>query len=132
MRFKRVISDEVPEPGPGMWSNCKKVGEMVFISGLVAIDKNGEVVSPSDAYSQAYCIFSYINKYMKLAGGEMNDIAKMTIFLTDIRDRPKVLEARQKFFSDDFPCSTLVAVNALIDPRMLVEIEATAIVGASK
>ena len=62
----------------------------------------------------------------------MNDLAKMTIFLTDIRDRPAVLEARKKFFFDDFPCSTLIEVDALIDPRMLVEIEGMAVLGAGK
>ena len=130
MKFERIYADGVPEPKPEMWSNCKKFGDMVFLSGLVAVDADGQVVAPTDAHEQACCIFSYIQKHLEAAGGSVNDLAKMTIFLTDIRDRPAVLEARKKFFSGDFPCSTLVAVDALIDPRMLVEIEGTAILGA--
>ena len=130
MKFERVYAEGVPEPPPGLWSNCKKSGDTVFVSGLVAIDAKGNVVAPSDAHEQACCIFSYIQQYLEAAGGRMNDLAKMTIFLSDIRDRPAVLEARKKFFTGDFPCSTLVAVDALIDPRMLVEIEAIAILGA--
>lgn len=130
MKFERIYAEGVPEPAPGLWSNCKKSGDMVFVAGLVAIDADGNVVAPSDAHEQACCIFSYIQKYLEAAGGRMNDLAKMTIFLSDIRDRPAVLEARKKFFTGDFPCSTLVAADALIDPRMLVEIEAIAIIGA--
>ena len=132
MKFQRVFSDDVPEPDPGLWSNCKKFDNMIFVSGLVAVDNDGNVVAPSDAHEQACCIFTYIQKYIEAAGGQMNDVAKMTIFLSDIRDRPEVLDARRKFFTGDFPCSTLVAVDALIDPRMLVEIEAIAIIGAGQ
>tara|TARA_B100002052_G_C15620166_1_gene479314 strand:- start:87 stop:488 length:402 start_codon:yes stop_codon:yes gene_type:complete len=132
VKFERIYAEGVPEPGPGMWSNCKRSGDLVFISGLVAVSAEGEVIAPTDAYEQACCIFSYIQKHLEAAGGCMNDLAKMTIFLTDIRDRPAVLEARKKFFSDDFPCSTLIEVDALIDPRMLVEIEGMAVLGAGK
>ena len=129
-KFERVYAEGVPEPAPGLWSNCKKSGDLIFVSGLVAVDAEGEVIAPCDAHEQACYVFSCIQKYIEAAGGHMSDLAKMTIFLTDIRDRPVVLEARRKFFKGDFPCSTLIAVDALIDPRLLVEIEATAVLGA--
>ena len=132
MKFERVYADNVPEPKPGLWSNCKKSGNLVFLSGLVAVDAEGAVISPNDAHEQACKIFEYIQHYLESAGGNINDLAKMTIFLTDIRDRPPVLEARRKFFTGDFPCSTLIAVDALIDPRMLVEIEGIAVIGAGQ
>ena len=132
MSFERIYADGVPEPDPKLWSNCKKTGDLVFLSGLVAIDSEGKVISPNDAHQQACIIFEYIKSYLEAAGGHINDLAKMTIFLTDIRDRSEVLEARKKFFSGDFPCSTLIAVDALIDPRMLVEIEGIAVIGAKK
>jgi enamine deaminase RidA (YjgF/YER057c/UK114 family) len=65
------------------------------------------------------------------AGGCMNDVATLNIYVTDIKHRPAVLEARRAFFAGDFPCSTLVAVSALIDPGLLVEINAVAFIGAS-
>jgi enamine deaminase RidA (YjgF/YER057c/UK114 family) len=64
------------------------------------------------------------------AGGRMDDVASMNVYLTDMNNRPAVLEARRQFFSGDFPCSTLVEVSALIDPRLLVEINAVAFVRA--
>ena len=130
MKFKRIFANGVPEPASGLWSNCKVSGNLVFVSGLVAMDAEGDVIAPTDAGEQAIYIFSCIQKYIEAAGGRMGDLAKMTIFLTDIHDRPAVLEARRKFFCDDFPCSTLVAVDALIDPQLLVEIEAVAVLGA--
>jgi enamine deaminase RidA (YjgF/YER057c/UK114 family) len=62
----------------------------------------------------------------------MSDIASLNIFVTDMTHRPGVLEARRHFFTGDFPCSTLVAVSQLIDPDLLVEINAVAFIGANR
>ncbi len=132
MKFERIYAEGVPEPAPEMWSNCKKSGDLVFFSGLVAVDSDGQVIAPTDAHEQACRIFSYMQKHLEAAGGCIDDLAKMTIFLTDMRHRPAVLDARKKFFSGDFPCSTLVEVDALVDPLMLVEIEGTAVLGAAQ
>lgn len=132
MKLERVYAKAVKEPDPGLWSNCKRLGNQVFVSGLVALDNDRNVVGPSDPYEQAYYILSCIKAYLESAGGGINDVAKMTIFITNMRDRPAVLEARQQFFTGDFPCSTLVAVDALIDPRLLIEIEAVAFIGAGQ
>ena len=128
LKRHRIVVQEIPEPAPGLWSNCIKVGEQVFIAGLVAFD-NGETVAES-AGEQADYIFSAISKYMEAAGGSLADIATMTIFVTDLDDRPAILESRRRAFSGDFPCSTLIKVSGLIDPRLLVEINAVGIVGS--
>ena len=129
MKLQRVYAKGVPEPPPGYWSNCKKAGNLVFLSGLVALDENKKVIAPADACEQASYIFSCMSKYLESAGGGINDLAKMTVYLTDIRDRPAFYEARQRFFEGDFPCSTLIEIGALIDPRLLVEIEGIAVLG---
>lgn len=131
MIIERVFSEKVAEPQPGLWSNCLKVGNQVFLSGLVAL--NGDsVVAKGDSHGQAVYIFDAIRNYLTQAGGAMSDVVALNIFVTDMRVRPGVLDARRKFFTGDFPCSTLVAVSELIHPDLLVEINATAFLGAGQ
>jgi 2-iminobutanoate/2-iminopropanoate deaminase len=127
MPFSRVVADGIAEPPPGLWSNCLKSGNQVYIAGLVALDNDGKVVGPDDSEAQADFIFSSMRKYIEAAGGSTADIVTMTIFVTDMKHRPGVLAARKRYFSGDFPCSTLVAVDALIDPGLLVEINAVGV-----
>jgi len=131
-KIDRVTVGSVPEPPPGSWSNCLRVRDQIFLSGLVAQDGRGGVIGEGDSFAQASYIFECIRDYMEGAGGSMSGIVAMNIFVTDMKHRPGVLDARRKYFSDDFPCSTLVEVSALIDPRLLVEINATGFVGASE
>ena len=130
MKFERIRSPKVPEIEPGSLSNCKKAGDQVFISGLISWDENMEVIGKSDAYLQAKTVFSYMKALIEAAGGKMNDIAKITVFLTDMRYQPDVWQARREFFTGDFPCSTLVCVSHLFKPDALVEIEAVGVIGA--
>jgi 2-iminobutanoate/2-iminopropanoate deaminase len=127
MSFQRIVVEEIEEPPPGFWSNCLKTEDHVYIAGLVALANDGSVVGRDDSEAQADFIFGSMQKYMAAAGGSLGDIITMTIFVTAMTHRPGVLAARRKHFSGDFPCSTLVAVSALIDPDLLVEINAVGI-----
>ena len=132
MKMERVYSDDVAEPEPGLWSNCKRLGNQVFLSGFIALDNDGNIRGANDPYEQAHFIFSNIKHYLEAAGGKMEDFIKINVYLTDMRQRPGVLKARREFFSGDFPCSTLVGVTSLFDPRALVEIEAIGFIGAGE
>src|SRR5580658_9167422 len=112
----RATSPEVPEPQPGTWSNCLVVGGVAYLAGMTA---RGD----GDEYAQAKAIFTKIRHLVEAAGGGMSDIVKVTIFVTDIKNREKVWKARQEFFTGNFPASTLVQVAALADPSITVEIE---------
>src|SRR5512144_1299332 len=127
---KRVSSPQVPEPPPGTWSNCVVVGNQVFIAGMVARDGD-KVLGGNSMYEQARAVFAKIKHLMESAGGHMDDIVKVLIFVTDIKRREEVWKARREVFSGDFPASTLVEVSALAAPDLLVEVEATAILGAA-
>ena len=120
----RATSSEVPEPQPGTWSNCLVVGGVAYLAGMTARE--------GDEYAQAKAIFTKIRHLVEAAGGTMADIVKVTIFVTDIKQREKVWKARQEFFTGNFPASTLVQVAALADPSIKVEIEAVAHIGASR
>jgi enamine deaminase RidA (YjgF/YER057c/UK114 family) len=126
----RVVSPSVPEPPPQRWSNCLRVGDMVFVSGMVARGADGRIEG-SDEYEQARVIFARIRHLVEAAGGKVDDVVKVTIFVVDIRNNTKVWKARAEVFSGDFPASTLVEVRALATPEILVEIEAIAVVGSS-
>jgi len=125
----RVSSPQVPEPPPQTWSNCLVVGHQVFIAGMTA--RTGTAVVGGDSmYEQAKAIFAKIKHLMEAAGGKMDDVVKVLIFVTDIKRREEVWKARREVFSGDFPVSTLVEARALAAPDLLVEVEATAILGA--
>jgi enamine deaminase RidA (YjgF/YER057c/UK114 family) len=121
----------VPQPKPRSYSNCKKVGDSVFISGMVAWDDEFQPIGGSSAYEQAKVIFDYMKKLMQAAGGTIDDIVTMTVFTTDMRHQPGFWKARAEFFSGDFPCSTLVAVHSLFLPELVIEVNATGVLGSS-
>jgi enamine deaminase RidA (YjgF/YER057c/UK114 family) len=131
-RMRRVTSPHVPEPPPGTWSNCKVVGERVYIAGLVSGYAGGVIAGGADTYQQARLIFAKMRHLVEAAGGVMDDIVKVTIYVTDISRREEVWRARAEVFSGDFPCSTLVQVAALAVPGLLVEIDAEGFLGASR
>jgi 2-iminobutanoate/2-iminopropanoate deaminase len=83
-------------------------------------------------YGQAKAIFGKIKHLMEAAGGTMDDIVKVQIFVTDIKRREEVWKARREVFTGDFPVSTLVEVSALAAPELLVEVEAIGVLGAGK
>lgn len=132
MKIERVTSPHVVEPPPGRWSNALRVGDMLFISGMVSRANDGTTIEGRDEYEQAKVIFGKIRHLVEAAGGAMADVVKMTVYVVDIRNNTAVWRARQEFFSRDFPCSTLVEVRSLATPEILVEIEAIAWIGAGK
>ena len=127
---QRMNSPHVAEPPPQTWSNCLVVGHQVFTAGMTA--RTGtEVVGGSSMYEQARAVFTKLKHLIEAAGGHMDDVVKVNIFVTDITRREEVWQARREFFTGDFPVSTLVEVSALAAPALLVEIEAVAILGAA-
>jgi enamine deaminase RidA (YjgF/YER057c/UK114 family) len=132
MMIERITSPEVAEPPPGRWSNALRVGDLLFVSGMVSRAPDGIAIQGSNEYEQAKIIFGKIRHLVEAAGGAMSDVAKMTIYVVNIKQNTEVWRARQEFFTGDFPCSTLVEVRSLAAPEILVEIEAIACIGAGK
>ena len=126
----RVTIPNVAEAGPGLWSNCIRAGDMLFISGQVARPlEGGKTLVGSNEYEQAKQIFTRIKLICEGAGGSMDDVVKLTIFMVNIKNNTEVWRARREFFTGDFPASTLVEVRSLAGPETLVEIEAVASLG---
>jgi len=130
-RTKLPVPD-VAEAGPGLWSNAMRAGDTLYISGQVARPfEGGTGMVGKGEYDQAKQIFSRIERIIKAAGGTMDNLVKMTIFVVDITKNTEVWRARREFFTGDFPASTLVEVRSLAKPDVLVEIEAVAWLGGS-
>ena len=127
---QQINSPHVPEPPPQTWSNCLVVGNQVFIAGMTS-RTGAEVIGGPSMYEQARAIFTKIRHLLEAAGGHMDDIVKVVIYVTDIKRREEVWQARREFFRGAFPVSTLVEVSALAAPELLVEVEAIGILGAA-
>jgi enamine deaminase RidA (YjgF/YER057c/UK114 family) len=128
---RRVSSPHVPEPPPGTFSRAIQVGHQLFVAGMTAHGPQG-VEGGDSMYDQSRAVFTKIAHLVKAAGGTMNDVVKMTGFITDIKRREEYLRARRDFFTADPPASTLVEVTALAAPGLLIEVEVQAIIGSSR
>jgi enamine deaminase RidA (YjgF/YER057c/UK114 family) len=128
-RKQRFISPQVAEYPPGHWSNCIRVGDVIYVSGFTARANDLKTIQGQDAYEQSKVIFTKIRHCLETAGAKMSDVVKMVIYVTKMKDNKDVWRARQEFFTGDFPTSTLVQVAALGTPDILVEITVEAIAG---
>ena len=131
MKKTRITSPEVREPAERMWSNCLRIDDQIFVSGLTARGSDGQTIDGVNEYEQSVVIFTKIKNLVEAAGAKMDDVVKMTIYVTNMAENHQVWEARQEFFTGNFPACTLVEVSALAKPEILLEIEAIAISGCS-
>jgi reactive intermediate/imine deaminase len=102
----------------------------VFVSGCIAVDGDGRLVGGDDVVAQARQAFANVGAVLAAAGARFADVVKVTVFLTDIDDRPLVNPVRQELFGDARPASTLVEVSRLVVPGARIEVEAVAVVPA--
>ncbi len=106
-----------------------RVGDTVYVSGQVGFDPDGDIVGGDDMEAQARQAFANIRTVLEMAGATMNDVVKITAFLTDLDRYAGYSAARTETFPDKVPASTAVATPALVFPGLLVEIEAVAVIG---
>jgi enamine deaminase RidA (YjgF/YER057c/UK114 family) len=116
------------EPRVG-YSRAVRTGRFIAVSGSAAMDEDGQLVGEGDMYAQAKQCIEVIGAALERGGGRLSDVVRTRIFVTDIERWEEVGRAHQEAFGDVMPATSMVEVSRLIDPRMLVEIEADAIIG---
>jgi 2-iminobutanoate/2-iminopropanoate deaminase len=110
------------------FTDAVRAGDLLFVSGVVAVDADGNLVGGDDVVDQATQVFENMRAVLAAAGGGFEDVVKITIFLTDVDDRAKLNPLRQAAFGSARPASTLVEVPRLAVPGAKVEVEAVALV----
>jgi enamine deaminase RidA (YjgF/YER057c/UK114 family) len=122
------ISSGAPwEPIAG-YSRAVRVGQFIEVAGTTAVDAEGNFHGEGDVGAQTKYVLEKIQHAIEEAGGALEDVVRTRIFVTDREYMMEVAEVHGRFFGEIRPVSTGVEVGALIDDRLLVEIEATAIV----
>jgi enamine deaminase RidA (YjgF/YER057c/UK114 family) len=109
------------------YSRAVRLGNIIEVTGTVAVDENSNVVGKDDAYAQTKYIIEKIEKVLQQAGATLKDVVRTRMFVTDISQWEKYGRAHGEFFKDIKPCTSMIEVKGLIGPEYLIEIEATAI-----
>jgi 2-iminobutanoate/2-iminopropanoate deaminase len=115
----------LPEP-ISHYTDAVQAGEMLFISGCVPVDGAGRLVGEGNVVAQARQVFKNIGAVLAAAGAGFDDVAKVTVYLVDIGDRPRINPVRQEVFGDARPASTLIEVSRLAVDGARLEIDAVA------
>jgi enamine deaminase RidA (YjgF/YER057c/UK114 family) len=128
--FKRSnLQSGAPWEAQVSYSRAVRVGRFIAVSGSAAVGEDGQLVGEGDMYAQARQCIEVIGMALERAGGRLSDVVRTRIFVTDIDRWEDVGRAHQEAFADVMPATSMVEVSRLIDSRMLVEIEADAIIG---
>jgi enamine deaminase RidA (YjgF/YER057c/UK114 family) len=108
------------------YSRAVRVGERIYVTGTTATGENGEIVGKGDAYAQTVQVIRNIDKALKALGTGLENVVRTRMFVTDISRWEEYGRAHGEFFREIMPATTMVEVSKLIDPDMLIEIEADA------
>jgi 2-iminobutanoate/2-iminopropanoate deaminase len=127
MTREEIRAEGLAEP-ISHFTDAVRAGGLLFVSGIVAVDAEGNLVGGDDVVAQTRQVFENMRAVLAAAGCGFGDVVKVTIFLTDVDERPKINPMRQEMFGSARPASTLVEVPRLAVPGAKVEIEAVALV----
>lgn len=109
------------------YSRAVRIGNQIFVAGTTAVDETGTVIGEGSPAQQAFFIYQKIDRALRQAGASLNDVVRVRTFVTDIGRWEEVARVQGEALADIRPAATLVQVTALVDPRLLVEIEVDAV-----
>jgi len=123
----RVFSGAPWESRVG-YCRAVRAGRNVYVSGTAPVDRDGGVAAPGDAYGQARRCLEIVVEALERLGARPSDVVRTRMFVTEARRWEEFGRAHREFFGAAPPATTMVEVKSLIDPRMLIEVEADAVV----
>jgi len=123
----RISSTAVWENKVG-YSRALRAGCHVYVTGTTAFNEDGDILFPNDAYKQTKQAILNIEKALKKSGASLNDVVRTRMFVTNIDLWQEVGKAHAEFFGEIKPATSMIEISRLIDPKMLVEIEADAVI----
>ena len=127
--MRRNIRSDAPWESAFGYSRAVRIGSHVSISGTAAVDAQGEVIAEDDAYRQATVCLEKIAAVLAQAGASLNDVIRTRMYVVNMaRDAAAVGRAHNDCFHDIRPATAMIEVSRFIDPKMLVEVEADAVV----
>lgn len=104
-------------------------GKMVFVSGQVSRNAQGEIVGKGDIAAQTRQVMENMKSVLAEGGATLDDVVKVTVFVTNVAEHySQIHQVRAEYFKSDYPASTMVEVKALVQPELMIEIEAVAVV----
>lgn len=125
--FERVVT-QPDNYEPFLLSQGIRFGNLLFISGQAGADDEGRIVD-GGFRAQGEQAFANLRRALEAGGSSLKDVVKVTIFVTDMRHFPDVVELRRNYFSEPYPADTIAEITALYDPKAMIEIEAIAATG---
>jgi enamine deaminase RidA (YjgF/YER057c/UK114 family) len=128
MKQRKIIKSPTAWEDRLGYSRAVRVGNMVFVAGTTAVNEYGEVVGRADSYQQTRYAFEKIERALKEAGAELKHVVRTRMYLSDIRCWENVGKAHAEIFADIRPAATMVEVNHLIHPDLMIEIEVEAVI----
>ena len=128
-RHRLIRAEGLSEP-ISHYSDAVRAGDLVFVSGQASVDRHGKLVGAGDVVAQTRQVLDNMRLALAAAGATLDDVVKVTVYLADCADRPKVNEVRKEYFGANRPASTLIGISDWAIPGMLIEIEAVAVVAA--
>jgi 2-iminobutanoate/2-iminopropanoate deaminase len=127
MKREEIRVDGLAEP-ISHFTDAVRAGDLLFVSGIVSVDGDERLVGGDDVVEQTRQVFRNMGEVLAAAGCGFADVVKVTVFLTDIGDRPRINPLREEVFGDTRPASTLVEVPRLAVEGAKVEVECVAVV----
>ena len=131
MTLQRTFSGAPWEKQVG-YCRALRAGDHVYVTGTAPVAEGGGVHAPGDAYAQARRCFEIIGRALADLGADLSQVVRTRMFVTDISRWAEIGRAHREVFGDHPPATTMVEVKALIDPAMLIEVEADAVIGSGE
>jgi reactive intermediate/imine deaminase len=126
-RADRILGTEDIAATDGTWAQATRRGNLLFISGQVALDSRGNLVGEHDFKAQAKQTLENLTAMLKAGGAGLDDLMMITVFVTDMNNRPVFAEVRDSYFRKNPPASTMVEIKRLVMDELMIEVNGIAV-----